>query len=192
MRRFRPRSTRPGRLWPWLLIWAVLVIVYLVWIGSPKMNTKGATLTHAVTRSTAELSITVMTWRWHGKPVYALSNHGVALTHVNVYNWAEDQLPVLYVGRQLPADFLTKTPVGGPYHVPHLTTMWFVSSAPPPTIFTVTWDAQGKVRFTTIRVRGSNPHQVSNPTPPAQNAASQTAVIPLRGHSWKLSFIGNL
>lgn len=172
MRRFRPRSRKPGRLWPLVLIWTTLVIVYLVWIGSPKTNTHGATLTHAVTRSTAALSITVMAWTWHGKPVYALSNHGVTLSHVNVYNWAEDQLPVLYVGRKMPADFLTKTPVGGPYHVPHLATMWFVSSAPPPTTFTVTWDAQGKVRFTTIRVRTSNAHKVKSAMPSAQNAAS--------------------
>jgi hypothetical protein len=176
MRKFRPRSQRPGRLWPWLLIWLFLVIAYLIWMGSAKMSTTGATLAHAVTRSTADVSVTRSSWTWHGKPVYALYNRGYSLDHVNVYNWAEDQLPILYVGQTLPANYTTKTPLASPpYNLSRHASMWFVSSSTSPATFTVTWDAKGSVHYTTVSADGMSPRQGASSSPPPQTAAYSPA-----------------
>lgn len=164
MRRFRPRSSKPGRLWPWFIVWVLLVIIYLAWVGWPKDHTKGATLNHAVTRSVAQISISYTGQTWHQKPVYILQNIGGNLEHVNIYNWAEDLLPVLYVGYRAPGDLAHRSaPANPPYSVPHHAKMWFVSSTLPPAMFTVTWDEQGNVKFTTVQVKDTPKTTVSSP-----------------------------
>jgi WD40 repeat protein len=161
MRRFRPRSSKPGRLWPWLIVWFVLVIVYLIWVGWPRSSAVGATLDKAVTRSTHNLSVSYTGYHWHNKPVYVLTNNGSDLERVNIYNLAEDLLPVLYVGFSAPDNMQTKAALmEPPYNVPKAARMWFVSSVGAPTMFSITWDENGKTLFTTVTVKDG---QVATP-----------------------------
>ncbi|WP_054968769.1 hypothetical protein [Alicyclobacillus ferrooxydans] len=153
MRRFRPRSSRPGRLWPWMVLWLAMVICYLVWLGWPH-HTQGATLRNAVTRATANVSVTYSGVTWQGKEVYCLSNQGPSLEHVNIYDWNGKQLPVLYIGKRAPSTLQTSSALTrAPYTLSHIEKLWFVAPSMPPSTFTVTWDASGHVSFTTVEVR---------------------------------------
>lgn len=159
MKRFRPRR-RPdllGRRTTWAVfgaVWFVLVILFLIWMGWPHSSEVTATLENATNRQPAAgITVRYTGGLWNGKPVYRLDNRGASLHHVNLYNWAEDTLPVLWIGATKPktwpaAHSVTKPP----YEIPTGSVAWFVGSSLPPSKYTITWEASGSVQYTTVSV----------------------------------------
>lgn len=160
MKRFRPKPGGRSRLsrMVWgavFIVWGVLLVAYLIWLGWPHPAATASTLNNATTRK--QIPITVeYRGTWQGKPIYVFHNNGVDLRGVNIYNWAEDSLPVLYIGD--PNSFHPPTGqslpsyLPAPYDVPSGKSIWVVSSSMPPAEFTVTWDSAEGVLFTTVHV----------------------------------------
>lgn len=108
---------RQRRLGLWALAVCVAVLV-LWWTHQPAVPTGISAvrgLTGQAHTSQLPLRITPTNLKWNGKPVYRLENLSAqAMSHLQVFSWSNQPLPILWTGRQRPVHFPTNGPVVGP------------------------------------------------------------------------------
>jgi hypothetical protein len=79
--------------------------------------------------------------RWHGQPVYCITNRcHTKLERVTLESWSEQLVPILYVGGSLP-DKLSTSPVNvhPPVNLSPGESMWIAGSQEKPYRLTIMW-----------------------------------------------------
>lgn len=83
---------------------------------------------------------------WFGKPIFEVTNDSsITLHHVTIFSWADELLPVLYVGQSAPAEWpLASDEIGkGPFNLPPKESIWFVGPSHGTPHFVLNWLADG-------------------------------------------------
>lgn len=94
-------------------------------------------------------TLTAVGQSWAGHPVYRLTNvsHAV-LRHVTLMSWSEQNVPILYVGANVPSGLATRHPWNKtPFDLPPGQSIWFAGSVQHPYKITVLWDMQQRAVY---------------------------------------------
>lgn len=150
----RGRRRHPLTAWTW----AVCAGVLLVWWTHQTAVPTGVTAVRGVVRqantSNLPLRITATAAMWNGKPVYRLENLSAqVLSHLQLFSWSNQPLPIVWTGPHLPADFQSNGPVvSPPVALPPGQSAWFELGDVTAQPLTVLWREQFSAVYETLTI----------------------------------------
>ncbi|MDQ0190438.1 hypothetical protein JI721_07920 [Alicyclobacillus cycloheptanicus] len=148
------RGSQSG--WRWGCIGLALVGLLVWWTHQPSSAGKEAARTKAAFEHTVptRLHVAYTGKSWRGQPLYVLENESTqALQNLQIFNWNNDPLPLLWVGSRPPNEYeQANSTVQPPLTLAPGQQVWFEMSERPPQKLTVMWLGDQHAIYETVNV----------------------------------------